>query len=109
MSTTNEPWFVTERSEALAGVLLWTAWNIVDRRRLWVCLRGSRSDAAVVLATACTAVFISIELAIFIGVVLSLLCRWRGRSATRARRRFGPTCSGAKTKGQADAVGGRPR
>jgi SulP family sulfate permease len=64
---------------ALAGVLLWTAWNIVDRRRLWDCLRGSRSDAAVVLATACTAVFISIELAVFVGVVLSLVCRWRGR------------------------------
>jgi hypothetical protein len=38
----------------------------------------------------------------------SILYRWRGRSATRVRRRFGPTCSGAKTKGQADAVCWRP-
>jgi SulP family sulfate permease len=59
----------------LAGVLLWTAWRIVDRRRLWACMRTSRTDAAVVLATVVTAVFIRIELSVLVGVLLSLLFR----------------------------------
>jgi SulP family sulfate permease len=60
---------------ALAGVLLWTAGRIVDRRRLWSCLRASRPDAVVALATAFAAVFLSIEFSVLIGVSLSLSFR----------------------------------
>jgi sulfate permease, SulP family len=58
---------------ALAGVLLWTAWRIVDRRRLAFCLRATRFDAGLALSTAFVAVFLSIEFSILIGTFLSFL------------------------------------
>jgi sulfate permease, SulP family len=58
---------------ALAGVILWTAWRIVDRQRFLYCLRATRFDAGLALATAAAAVFLSIEFSILIGVFLSFL------------------------------------
>jgi SulP family sulfate permease len=58
---------------ALAGVLMWTAWRIVDRRRLAFCLRATRFDAGIALATAVAAVCLSIEFSILIGTFLSFL------------------------------------
>jgi SulP family sulfate permease len=58
---------------ALAGVLMWTAYRIVDRQRLNFCLRATRFDAGIALATAFSAVFISIEFSILIGTFLSFL------------------------------------
>jgi SulP family sulfate permease len=57
---------------ALAGVLLWTAFRIVDRQRLWFSLRATRYDAGLAIATF-AAVFINIELSILIGTFLSFL------------------------------------
>jgi SulP family sulfate permease len=57
----------------LAGLLLVTAWRLVDRRRLLYCLRATRFDAGIALATAAAAIFISIEFSILIGTVLSFL------------------------------------
>jgi SulP family sulfate permease len=58
---------------ALAGILLVTAWRLIDRSRLAYCLRATRYDAGIALATAGTAVFVSIEFSILIGVFLSFL------------------------------------
>lgn len=58
---------------ALAGVILWTSWRIVDRKRFRFCLRASRFDAVLALGTAFAAVFLSIEFSILIGVFLSFL------------------------------------
>jgi SulP family sulfate permease len=58
---------------ALAGILLVTAWRLIDRQRLRYCLRATRFDAAIALATAGAAVFISIEFSILIGTFLSFL------------------------------------
>src|SRR5262249_35505155 len=58
---------------ALAGVLLWTAWRIVDRKRFAYCLRATRADAVLALATAASTVLLSIEFSILIGVFLSFL------------------------------------
>jgi SulP family sulfate permease len=60
---------------ALGGVLLWTAWSLVDPRRLWDRLRSSRADAAVVLSTVLVAVLAGIEFAMFAGIAMSFL--WR--------------------------------
>jgi SulP family sulfate permease len=58
---------------ALAGILMWTAYRIVDRKRLRYCLRATRFDRSLVLATAGAAVFVSVEFSILIGVFLSFL------------------------------------
>jgi len=58
---------------ALAGMLLITAWRLVDRPRLLYCLRATRFDAGIALSTAGAAVFVSVEFSILIGVFLSFL------------------------------------
>src|ERR1700685_1402969 len=58
---------------ALAGLLLVTAVRLVDWKRLSYAMRASRYDAGLVLVTAFSAVFISVEFSILIGVVLSIL------------------------------------
>jgi SulP family sulfate permease len=64
---------------ALAGVLLLTAWRLVDRHELLGRLRISRGDAITVLATAVCAVAVSVEACLVVGVVVSLLCRVAAR------------------------------
>ena len=58
---------------ALAGLLVVTAWRLVDWRRLRYCLRATRFDAGVCLITAGAAVFISVEYSILIGTFFSFL------------------------------------
>jgi SulP family sulfate permease len=58
---------------ALAGLLMVTAARLVDWKRLAYALRASRYDASLVLITAFSAVFISVEFSILIGVALSIL------------------------------------
>ena len=60
-------------TSALAGILLVTAAGLVDWPRLRFAMRASRYDAGLVLATALSAVFYSVEFAILIGVGLSVL------------------------------------
>lgn len=56
---------------ALAGVLVLTAFRMIDYRGLVYHMRATRFDAVIVLATAISAVCISIEYCVLIGVVLS--------------------------------------
>lgn len=58
---------------SLAGILVVTAWRLIDRQRLAYCLRATRFDAGTALATAGAAVFLSIEFSILIGVFLSFM------------------------------------
>jgi sulfate permease, SulP family len=58
---------------ALAGLLLVTAVRLVDWKRLSYAMRASRYDAGLVLVTAFSAIFISVEFSILIGVALSIL------------------------------------
>ena len=58
---------------ALAGILIVTAWSMVDRRSLSYHLRTTRFDAAIVLATAISAVAVSVEFCVLIGVLMSFL------------------------------------
>jgi SulP family sulfate permease len=58
---------------ALAGLLMLAAFRMVDRRQLIFRLRATRFDAGVVLATALSAVLISVEFCIVIGVFLSFV------------------------------------
>ena len=58
---------------ALAGILLVAAWRMIDWRGLYYHLRVTRFDLVIVAATAFSAVAISIEFCVLIGVVLSSL------------------------------------
>lgn len=58
---------------ALAGILMVTACGMIDRKKLLYHLRATRFDARIVLATAFSAVFISVEFCILIGVFLSFV------------------------------------
>jgi SulP family sulfate permease len=58
---------------ALAGLLILTGFRMVDRQQLRYQLRATRFDAGVLLVTAFSAVFISVEFCIFIGVLSSFV------------------------------------
>src|SRR6202050_2838882 len=58
---------------ALAGLLVITAVRLVDWKRLRYAVRASRYDALLVAVTALSAIFISVEFSILIGVALSIL------------------------------------
>lgn len=65
------PWARYIPRSALAGILMVTAWRMVDRKALFYAVRATRFDAILVVATALAAVFVSIEFCILIGVFLS--------------------------------------
>lgn len=58
---------------ALAGILMISAWKMVDWRALFYHLRATRFDAAIVVTTAVAAVAISVEFCILIGVFMSFV------------------------------------
>jgi SulP family sulfate permease len=58
---------------ALAGILMVTAAGLVDWARLRYAVRASRYDAALVLATAVSAVLLGVEFSILIGAGMSIL------------------------------------
>ncbi len=58
---------------ALAGVLMVSAYNMIDWHALAYHVRTTRFDAAIVAATALSAVAISVEFCVLIGVVMSAM------------------------------------
>jgi SulP family sulfate permease len=58
---------------AIAGMLIITAWRLVDKPRTLFALRASRFDAGLVGATAFAAIFLSVEFSILVGTFLSFL------------------------------------
>jgi SulP family sulfate permease len=57
----------------LAGLLFITAARLIDWHRLAYAMRATRFDAALVLVTALTAIFIGVEDSILVGVVASVI------------------------------------
>lgn len=58
---------------ALAGILIVSAWRMIDPPAQLYHLRATRFDRIIVLATAFSAVFISVEFCVLIGVFMSFL------------------------------------
>lgn len=58
---------------ALAGILMVTAFGMIDWKAFGFHVRATRYDAAIVFATASAAVFISVEFCILIGVLASFV------------------------------------
>jgi SulP family sulfate permease len=57
----------------LAGILMLSAWRLVDRHQLVYYLRTTRFDAWIVMLTAISAVVVSVEFCVLIGVFLSFM------------------------------------
>ena len=57
----------------MAGILFLVAWNLFDVRHMRQIIRSSRSEAAVLTVTFFSVLFLGLELAIFAGVILSLV------------------------------------
>src|SRR5262249_35855767 len=57
----------------LAGILMLSSWRLVDRRQLMYYLRTTRFDAWIVILTAVSAVAVSVEFCVLIGVFLSFV------------------------------------
>ena len=58
---------------AMAGVLFLVAWGLIDRHHIAQILRTSKAETAVMTVVFLASLFLELELAIFIGVILSLL------------------------------------
>jgi SulP family sulfate permease len=57
----------------LAGILMLSSWRLVDRRQLVYYLRTTRFDAWIVIITAISAVAVSVEFCVLIGVFMSFV------------------------------------
>jgi SulP family sulfate permease len=58
---------------AMAGVLLLVAWNLIDTRHIGHILRADRSETAVLAVTFLATLFVELEFAVYVGVLLSLV------------------------------------
>jgi SulP family sulfate permease len=57
---------------AMAGILFLVAWGLVDFRQIRGIVRASRSETAILAATFLATLFLDLEFAIYVGVILSL-------------------------------------
>lgn len=57
---------------ALSALLLYTSVNIVQRRQFFLCVKSTNSDAFVLWTTLFSCIFLSLDVAFYIGVVLSI-------------------------------------
>lgn len=67
------PWAAYMPNAAMAGILFLVAWGLIDRHHIAQILQTSRSESAVLVVTFLSTLFLDLELAIFAGVILSLL------------------------------------
>jgi SulP family sulfate permease len=89
---------------AMAALLFMVAWGLVDFASIRAILRASRSEAAVLVFTFASTLLMNLEVAILIGVTLSLLVYLNRTSRPQMRavapdprhsvRRFGPVAQG---------------
>lgn len=58
---------------ALAALLLITAWRMIHWEEVKLCLKATAADALILIITAVSCVFFSVDVAFYIGIVLSIL------------------------------------
>ncbi|MEP6702904.1 MAG: SulP family inorganic anion transporter [Betaproteobacteria bacterium] len=61
---------------AMAAILVYVAWGLIDRPRIAHAWRTSRREFAVLFLTFCASLLIQIEYAVFVGIALSLAFRY---------------------------------
>ena len=57
---------------AMGGAILLVAWNLIDVHHITQVLKSNKAEAAVLLMTSLSTLFVELEFAIYIGVILSL-------------------------------------
>ncbi len=82
-------------TSVLAGLLFITAARLIDWKRLAYSIRASKFDAVLVLITAFTAIFISVEDSILVGVAASIILFVPSRGASGHPR----ACRHARARG----------
>lgn len=68
---------------AMAGILFLVAWGLIDFHHIHVIMKASRAETAVMTTTFLATLFIQLEFAIFVGVMLSLVLYLRRTSNPR--------------------------
>ncbi len=66
------PWAKFLPNAAMAGILFLVAWGLIDFEEIGHTLKASRVESAILLATFAATLFLTLEEAIIIGVLLSL-------------------------------------
>ncbi|MEW6132601.1 MAG: SulP family inorganic anion transporter [Pseudomonadota bacterium] len=66
------PWAQYLPNAAMAGILFLVAWGLIDFEEIRHVLKTSRTESAIMLATFASTLFLTLEEAIIIGVLLSL-------------------------------------
>jgi SulP family sulfate permease len=57
---------------AMASLLLVTSAGIVNTRRMLICYKATKADAAVLLITFLSCIFLSLDVAFYIGIIISI-------------------------------------
>jgi SulP family sulfate permease len=58
---------------AMAGILFLVAWGLIDLHHMREIVRASRSETAILVATFLATLFLDLEFAIYVGVILSVV------------------------------------
>lgn len=67
------PYFAYVPIPAMAGVIILVAWKLIDFRELLHIIRTSRAETSIAVITFLSTLFIDLEFAIYVGVMLSFL------------------------------------
>ncbi len=70
---------------ALAAVLVIVAWNMAERHAVWMVLRSSSGDAAILLTTFGLTVFRDLAEGVIAGCLLAAIVLWRRRRLSSSR------------------------
>jgi len=58
---------------AISALMIFTAYTMVNFRHLFICIKATRSDAFVVFATVISSLIFTLDVALYVGVVLSIV------------------------------------
>jgi len=67
------PWAAYLPNAAMSGILFLVAWGLIDFRRIKRILKTSRQESVILATTFLATLFLELEFAIFLGVMLSLI------------------------------------
>lgn len=81
------PWAKYLPNAAMAGILFMVAWGLIDFHHIKSILASSKSETTVLSVTFFGALFLDLELAIFIGVMLSLALYLKKTATPKIRER----------------------